>query len=161
MTMVRNPLEKTERNEEIVLRVLRGKGEISLNDLGKEYGLTRSRIQRIVGEAGFSMRAIKSKNKKPQLVKCKQCDNTYPKGKYIEHCEQAGHRRLTPPGEKVDRNAEMVRLNKAGYNTSEMAEYFDVPQPVVTRILHRNGIYAERRRSRKGGLQPGGWAKRG
>jgi transposase len=62
-----------------------------------------------------------------------------------------GHRRITPPGEKVNRNKQIVDLYvKGGYNTTEIAEYFDVPQPVVTRILHRNGVRAVGRRRKKG-----------
>jgi len=132
---------------------MEGRGSVSLQDIATEYGLTRSRVQRIVGDAGISMRAMKRAQRKPVRVLCGQCGLTYPKGTYAQHCEAAGHRRLTPPGEKIERNKEMVDLYVlGGYNTSEIAEYFEVPQPVVTRILHRAGIRATGRRARKGGL---------
>ena len=145
-------LAKTERNQEIIQRVLDGKGEVSLTEIAKEYGLTRARIQRIVGEKGISIRTMRRKNRKPARVECPKCGGTYAKGTYVEHCRIAGHRRLTPSGEKVERNAEVVDLHGQGYNTTEIADYFAIPQPVVTRILHRAGIRAEGRRKRKGGL---------
>lgn len=157
MVLERSALAKTARNEEIVQRVRQGRGSVSLQDLAVEYNLTRSRIQRIVGDAGISMRAIKRQDRQPVRMSCGQCGIEYVKGTYREHCKAAGHRRLTPPGEKVERNAEVVRLyDVEKYNTSEIAKYFDVPQPVITRILHRAGIRAQGRRPAKGGLPPKG-----
>lgn len=155
-TEVRSALAKTDRNNEIIRRVIESKGGVTLQSLGDEYGLTRARIQRIVADAGISMRAMKRAQKKPVKLVCGICQQSYIKGTYAEHCTAAGHRRLTPPGEKVDRNLEIVRLySDEEYNTSEIAEYFHIPQPVVTRILHRSGIRAEGRRKRKGGLANG------
>lgn len=146
---------KTDRNSEIIQRVLEGKGEVSLQSIATEYGLTRARIQRIVGDAGISMRDMKRRTRKPARLQCGICPATYLKGKYAEHCKAAKHRHLTPPGEKVERNAKVIRLYvNGGYNTSEIAEYFGVPQPVVSRILHRAGLSAAGRRMRKGGLDP-------
>lgn len=154
MTLQRSTLAKTERNEEIIRRVIEGRGSVSLQAIAAEYGLTRSRIQRIVGDAGISMRAMKRAAKRPVRVDCGQCGQSYQKGMYSEHCKAAGHRRLTPPGEKVDRNREVVDLYvRGGYNTTEIASYFKVPQPVITRILHRDGIRAKGRRPKKGGLE--------
>ena len=153
MVLTKNVLAKTDRNDEIVRRVINGRGSVSLQDIATEYHLTRSRIQRIVGDAGISMRQMKRAQRKPIRVACRQCVETYPKGSYTQHCQIAGHRRLTPPGEKVERNAAVVDLYvNGGYNTSEIAEYFAVPQPVITRLLHRNGVRAQGRRHRKGGL---------
>lgn len=153
MVLTKSGLAKTERNTEIIRRVIEGRGSVSLQALATEYGLTRSRVQRIVGEKGISMRKIKRAQRKPVRVECRQCGSMYPKGAYAQHCEAAGHRRLTPPGEKVERNKQVVDYYlHGGYNTSEIADYFAVPQPVITRILHRNGVRAEGRRSRKGGL---------
>lgn len=153
MAVATSALAKTERNQEIIRRVLEGRGEVTLQALATEYGLTRARVQRIVGEKGISMRNIKRQLRKPVRVACGQCGQTYQKGTYAQHCEAAGHRRLTPRGEKVERNAEVVDLYvHGGYNTSEIAEYFSIPQPVVTRILHRAGVRAIGRRPRKGGL---------
>lgn len=153
MTDIKSGAAKTDRNNEIVRRVMEGKGEVSLQSLAEEYGLTRSRIQRIVSEKGIYMRRMRRANRKPERTECGICGLTYPKGQYAEHCRAAGHRRLRPPGEKVERNANIVRLFKdEQYNTTEIAEYYAVPQPVVTRILHRAGIRAEGRRKRKGGL---------
>lgn len=150
---VQSPLAKTERNQEIVRRIIEGRGEVTLQDLATEYGLTRSRIQRIVGDAGISMRGLRRAHKRPVRVTCGQCGQPYEKGTYGDHCRRAGHRRLTPPGEKVERNQKIVSLYlDGGYNTPEIAGYFDIPQPVVTRILHRSGVRATTRRSRKGGL---------
>ena len=144
---------KNDRNAEIIRRVIEGKGTVSLQSIATEYGLTRARIQRIVGDAGISIREMKRRMRKPTRLQCGICPQTYVKGMYAEHCKVAGHRHLTPPGEKVERNAEIVSLYTAGgYNTSEIAEYFGVPQPVVSRILHREGIRAGGRRMRKGGL---------
>lgn len=144
---------KTDRNAEIVRRVKEGRGEVSLQSLATEYGLTRSRIQRIVKDAGLSMREMRRDNRQPDRTVCGVCGLTYPKGDYAAHCEAVGHRRLRPPGEKVERNANIVRLYRDdAYNTTEIAEYYGVPQPVVTRILHRAGVRAEGRRRRKGGL---------
>lgn len=153
MALTKSVLAKTDRNNEIIRRVMEGRGSVSLQDIASEYHLTRSRVQRIVGDAGISMRAMKRAQRKPVRVICGQCGLTYPKGTYAQHCDASGHRRLTPPGEKVERNRQVVDLYvSGGYNTSEIAEYFEVPQPVVTRILHRSGIRATGRRSRKGGL---------
>lgn len=153
MALTRSVLQKTERNAEIVRRVVDGRGEVSLQDIATEYHLTRSRVQRIVADKGISMRTIKRAQRKPSRMICGQCGLPYPKGTYAQHCEAAGHRRLTPPGEKIERNQEIVDLYlNGGYNTSEIAEYFGIPQPVVTRILHRNNIRAAGRRQRKGGL---------
>ena len=149
----RSTLAKTERNAEIVQRIVDGQGEVSLTDLSKEYGLTRSRIQRIVKDQGISMREMKRRLRVAPRSVCRQCRQEYVKGAYAEHCKAMGHRRITPPGEKTDRNRQIVDLYvKGGYNTTEIAEYFDVPQPVVTRILHRNGVRAAGRRRKKGGL---------
>lgn len=153
MVLMTSALAKTDRNQEIVRRVLEGRGDVSLTDLAKEYGLTRSRIQRIVGDANISMREMRRANRVVARSVCRQCKQEYVKGAYAEHCKAMGHRRITPPGEKVDRNAQIVDLYvKGGYNTTEIAEYFEVPQPVITRILHRNGVRAAGRRRKKGGL---------
>jgi hypothetical protein len=150
-------LAKTDRNNEIIQRVLDTKGAVSLKAIGDEYHLTRARIQKIVGDAGISMRAIKRAQRKPPKLECGICHSWYIKGTYSEHCKVAGHRRLTPPGEKVERNLLVVQYyTKDGYNTSEIAKYFDIPQPVVTRILHRAGVRATGRRKAKGGLTAGG-----
>jgi hypothetical protein len=155
MPLTKSPAAKTDRNAEIVRRVVEGKGQVSLTDIGKEYSLTRSRIQRIVGEAGVSIRAMKRAQRKPIKSICGICGKAYLKGSYVAHCEAAGHRRLTPPGEKTDRNQLIVQYYDVDkYNTTEIAEHFGIPQPIVTRILHRNGIRAEGRRKRKGGLPP-------
>lgn len=156
MTETTSVLAKTDRNNEIIQRVIDTKGSVSLKAIGDEYHLTRARIQKIVGDAGISMREIKRKQKKPVKLTCGICQADYVKGTYAEHCKAAGHRRLTPPGEKIERNLEVVRLYRdEKYNTSEIAKYFDIPQPVVTRILHRFGIRAEGRRKAKGGLVNG------
>jgi hypothetical protein len=153
MTLSKSPLAKSDRNREIINRVIEGKGQLSLAAVGREYDLTRARIQAIVGDAGISMRQLKRAQYKAPRLTCGICGVSYLKGAYAEHCEQAGHRRLTPPGEKVERNQEIVRLYQdEQYNTTEIAESFGVPQPVITRILHRNGIRPEGRRPRKGGL---------
>lgn len=148
-------LAKTERNNEIIRRAREGKGQVSLQSIADEYGVSRARVQRIVGEADISIRAMKRANKVPEKRDCRICGMSYVKGTYAAHCVAAGHRRLTPSGEKVERNDAVVRLNEAGYNTTEIAKYFEIPQPVVTRILHRAGVYPKGRRREKGGLVPG------
>lgn len=155
MATALSPAAKTDRNTEIIRRVIEGKGAVSLKSIADEYGLTRARIQRIVGDAGISMRAMKRAQRKPVKLECGICHTLYLKGAYAEHCDAVGHRRLTPPGEKVERNAEVIALYSKNYNTSEIAEYFGVPQPVVSRILHRRGIRAAGRRPRRGGLEAG------
>jgi predicted DNA-binding protein YlxM (UPF0122 family) len=153
MVLTKNPLAKTDRNQEILRRVIEGRGDVSLQSLADEYGVTRSRIQRIVGEKGIFIRTMKKARERKVQTTCRQCGDSYPKGEYTKHCEEAQHRRLTPPGEKTERNQGIVdHYVTGGYNTTEIAEYFDVPQPVVTRILHRAGVRAVGRRPRKGGL---------
>lgn len=155
MPLTKSPTAKTARNDEIVRRIVEGKGNVSLTEVGREYNLTRSRIQRIVGDAGVSIRAMKRAQRKPPKGVCGICGKSYPKGGYVAHCEAAGHRRLTPPGEKVARNEQIVHFYTVDkYNTTEIAEHFGIPQPIVTRILHRAGVRAEGRRKRKGGLPP-------
>lgn len=154
MVVPRSALAKTERNHEIIARIIAGRGETSLQQVAKDYGLSRARVQKIVGDAGISIREMKRRHRRsPDRIPCPKCGVPYTKGNYAEHCRAMGHRRLTPAGEKVDRNAEIVRLiDVEKYNTTEVAEYFGIPQPVVTRILHRAGIRLEGRRKRKGGL---------
>ncbi len=147
-----SPAAKTDRNSDIVRRVLEGKGSVSLQQIADEYGLTRARIQAIVGDAGISMRVMKRAHKKPMMLVCGICSAKYLKGTYADHCEAAGHRRLTPPGEKVERNKRALVLFNEGYNTSEIAEHFGVPQPVISRLLARNGLSGGGRRKRLGGL---------
>lgn len=153
-----SPAAQTDRNAEIIRRAIEGRGSVTLQSIAEDYGLTRARVQRIVGDAGISMRAMKRANKKPIKLECGICHAFYPKGSYAEHCDAVGHRRLTPPGEKVERNAEILALYAKKYNTSEIAEYFGIPQPVVSRVLHRNNIRAEGRRTRRGGLERGAGA---
>jgi hypothetical protein len=155
MSIGTSPAHQSERNAEIIRRVIEGKGTVSLKSIADEYGLTRARIQRIVGDAGISMRAMKRTHRKPIKLECGICKGLYVKGTYADHCDAAGHRRLTPPGEKVERNNGILALYAQEYNTSEIAEYYSIPQPVVSRVLHRNGIRAAGRRSRKG-LEPNG-----
>lgn len=154
MTGARSALAKTERNEEIIRRIVEGRGDVSLQSVADDYGITRARVQRLVGLRGISIRDMKRAQKKhPERITCTKCGVPYAKGHYTEHCKAMGHRRLTPSGEKVARNATIVRLiSVEKYNTTEVAEYFGIPQPVVTRILHRAGIRLEGRRKRKGGL---------
>jgi plasmid maintenance system antidote protein VapI len=149
-----SPIAKTDRNSEIIRRVIEGKGTVTLQAVANDYGLTRARIQKIVGDAGISMRAMKKAQRKPIKLLCGVCGQLYLKGSYSEHCAAVGHRRLVPPGEKVERNNRILAFYADGYNTSEIAEHFGVPQPVVSRILHRKGIRAMGRRARKGGLKP-------
>jgi len=155
MTVAVSTLAKTDRNNEIIRRAREGQGEVSLQSIADDYGVSRARVQRIVGEANISIREMKRANKRPEKRECRICNVAYVKGTYAEHCKAAGHRRLTPSGEKVERNELAVRLHESGYNTSEIAEYFEIPQPVVTRILHRAGVFPAGRRRKKGGLLPG------
>ena len=155
MAVSTNGLAKTERNQEIIRRILAGEGEVSFQDLADEYGVTRARIQSLAKAKGISMRRMRREKRKPVMLKCGICERPYVKGAYTEHCIAAGHRRLTPPGEKIERNEKIISLYvDDGYNTSGIAEHFGIPQPVVTRILHRRSIRAEGRRKRKGGLAP-------
>lgn len=153
MTGNQNSRAKSERNAEIIRRVSAGRGAVSLQSLATEYHLTRARIQHIVGSAGISMREMQRAARKPAQSTCGLCHVLYLKGAYAEHCKASGHRRLTPPSEKVERNLEIVDLYVIGkYNTAEIARYFAIPQPIVSRILHRYGIWTVGRRSAKGGL---------
>jgi len=148
----RPPQEQSERNSEIVARVLREGPSTSLTSIATEYGLTRARVQAIVGRAGISVRELKRAAEGPKLATCQKCGGQYERGHYPEHAAAAGHRRLDPPGEKVERNAEVVRLYSDGHNTTEIAEHFGVPQPVITHLLKRAGVPVIGRRRRKGGL---------
>jgi transposase-like protein len=153
MVLTKNPLAKTDRNQEIIRRIIEGRGDVSFQSLATEYGVTRSRIQRLAGDKGLSIRSMKKAHQRKVMVTCRQCGERYPKGGYTKHCEEAQHRRLTPPGEKTERNQAIVdHYVTGGYNTTEIAEYFEIPQPVVTRLLHRAGVRAVGRRPRKGGL---------
>lgn len=156
MTDTASPAALTDRNQEIIRRAIEGRGTVTLQSIAKDYNLTRARVQKIVGEAGISMRDMKRKNRKPIKLECGICHDLYLKGTYAAHCEAKGHRRLTPPGEKKERNDRILALYADNYNTSEIAEHFGIPQPVVSRVLHRNNIRAEGRRARKGGLAPNG-----
>jgi Mor family transcriptional regulator len=52
LTKYTNKAERAERNEEIYSRWLAHHAEVSMTDIGKEYGLTKQRIGQIIKRQG-------------------------------------------------------------------------------------------------------------
>jgi hypothetical protein len=127
----------------------------SLRSVGAKYGISHETVRQIVERAGYNLGDVRRAARIPPTRICGVCGRQYPPGQYDQHCRLARHRQLTPTTEKTERNALIVSLFAAPemYNTAELADAFRVPQPVITRILHRAGIKAVGRRKRHGGLE--------
>lgn len=150
--MVLMASENIETRDQQVIRDIVDKG-MTLRATGKLYNISHERARQIVTDAGYSVSDLKRQRRIAPTRLCGVCKKEYEPGSYDEHCRVAQHRQLIPPGEKVERNQQIVYHYVFGkYNTTEIAEAFDIPQPIVTRVLHREGIRPSGRRRRKGGL---------
>lgn len=155
MVLVAEPVSGLSARDRDIVRAVIDDQE-TVRAVGRTHGLSGERIRQIVEEAGYSIKEVRELNRVPLTRNCGICNAEYPYGSYEQHCHRAGHRQLIPSGEKVERNQQMVDFYvKDGYNTSEIAEYFAVPQPVVTRQLHRADVFPSGRRRRKGLIREG------
>lgn len=150
--MVLMTTDRNETRDQSVIRDIVEEG-LTLRATGKKHSISHERARQIVTDAGYSISEIRKERRVEPTKECGICHNTYSPGAYDEHCVEAGHRQLTPPGEKIERNQQIVYFYVFGkYNTTEIAEAFEIPQPIVTRVLHREGVRPAGRRKRIGGL---------
>jgi hypothetical protein len=114
-----------KRNNEIVAKLK--KGNVTLTDLGKEYGLTKERVRQIANTAGLTGRKLKTwaiagaRRQTEKVVLEKE-------------------RRRQVVSNRIEAHHAILRMGKAGVKQAEIAETLDVSQSLVSLVLIKAGV---------------------
>jgi DNA-binding CsgD family transcriptional regulator len=115
---------------------------LTLQETGAQFGLSRQRVQQVLGEHGYPTR------RPPQGIVCATCGQRYPRGDSKAHRATPEHRRMiSRPGQTEkfpERNQDIVRRYLAGERTQDIAERYGIVQPSIYTIVRRHGVKPDR-----------------